>query len=79
MQLKQSVLTVMRRVFEGGEGDDRAGRSERSRERVGEWRRLVPLEEDEEVRERGGVETSAAMLCVFCMLVLLKQGVEYAF
>jgi len=26
----------MRRVLDGGEGDDRAGRSERSRERLGE-------------------------------------------
>jgi len=44
--------TVMRRVFEGGEGCIRAGRSARSRDNVGEWR---PLEVWLEDREIGGV------------------------
>lgn len=50
----------MMSVFEGGDGCERAGRSERSRERPGEWRFVV--EELEEDRESGGVDTSVAMV-----------------
>ena len=44
--------TVIRSVFDGGEGWIRAGRSARSRDNVGEWR---PLDVWLEEREIGGV------------------------
>jgi len=58
--------TVIRRVLDGGVGRESAGRSERSRDMFGLWRRLMPEvdDEDEEERETGGVETSVAMVDV---------------
>jgi hypothetical protein len=59
----------MRRVFEGGEGWIRPGRSERSRERDGERRPMDVLEE----RETGGVlrweEEDGAFAMVVSMLM----------
>jgi len=52
---------VIMSVFEGCEGVVRAGMSERSRERLGLWRRLR-LVASLEARERGGVEMSAAIV-----------------
>lgn len=63
-------LTVMRRVFEGGEGWIRPGRSERSREREGEERRV--LVEVLEEREIGGVvnwEAEVVFAIVVSMLI----------
>ena len=50
-------------VFEGGEGCESAGISERSNDMLGEWRRLAG-EEEETGRETGGVEISVAMSCI---------------
>ena len=53
---------VMRRVLLGGEGWLKAGRSERSRERLGE-RRLAPVGGEADV-EVGGVDRSIAIVVI---------------
>ena len=57
---------VIRRMFEGAAGWDNGGRSERSRERFGEWRRRLGREGEAPV-EGGGVSITAA-IGVCCLL-----------
>jgi len=61
VKIKGVFRLVIMSVFEGCEGVVRAGMSERSRERLGLWRRLR-LVASLEARERGGVEMSAAIV-----------------
>ena len=68
MKISGAVRLVIRRVLLGGVGWLRGGRSERSRERLGEWRlREVGL--GEWVLEVGGVETSIAIVAMCCVVL----------
>lgn len=64
----------MRRVFDGGVGSIRPGRSERSRESEGEWRVLECVLDE---REMGGVLNgcdcivSDAAVSVWCSMVVM--------
>lgn len=61
-------LTVMRSVFDGGEGETREGRDERSRERGV----LEPLEAGDEIGEVGGELCSSFMFIDAACPTLLK-------
>lgn len=61
MKISRDWRLVIMRVFVGGEGELRAGRSLRSRDMEGEWRRLL--------RVVGGLEMSMAMVAM-CAVIL---------
>jgi len=72
---RKAELTVMRRVFDGGVGSIRPGRSERSRESDGEWRVLEFVLDE---RDMGGVLNSWDCIvgdaaCVWCSMMVMSK------
>jgi len=65
----------MMSVFDGGDGCDSAGRSVRSSERFGEWRRVEDDDDPEDERDLGGVDTTVAIVCEMLTNMIISADI----
>ena len=73
--MSRKSLTVMMSVLEGGDGCESAGSLSRSSDRLGEWRRAVNDDDDEE-RDLGGVDMSVSISVVGEMKRVVRESVD---
>jgi hypothetical protein len=71
VKISGACRLVMSRVLLGGDGWESAGKSDKSMERLGEWRFDLEVGDGEWLLDDGGVETSIAIAAILQTVALV--------